>query len=359
MQQVSARTRAIATDTCLEPPHPWRLQPASCSWNEAAWEPWVGVFGVFGNLRFTFAGFGGNAAHVPRKPHVVVGFRRDVLHAPPTPGWDWCVLGAAMRYQMSVALFVSVACAGVGTVQASREVATPWRPNNVRDLHNEYYNIFKRGNRNAASHLWASFLLDRAPQLSEDTLRLMFGGFCAVSGSPVLPGDYSRYRMTLDTVTGSTIEGYTYFCCWPCVCDTQDFIRVDTRNVTTADGADVPMHFLVIGNPCTGNHDRIPWEAPEVVCNGQELSGATMSDHDFVIISMFFPIDAARADATDTLPHNHETAFRSHCEQRAQMGYNSGMGEIFRKVASIAPLQTRTHLGELCAVPGVVNPSTV
>ena len=33
---------------------------------------------------------------------------------------------------------------------------------NLYHIHREYGNIFKYGNRNAASHLWSSFLLDRA-----------------------------------------------------------------------------------------------------------------------------------------------------------------------------------------------------
>jgi hypothetical protein len=32
----------------------------------------------------------------------------------------------------------------------------------------------------------------------------------------------------------------------------------------------------------------------------------------------------------------HECEWQGHCEQRAKNGYNSGMGEIFRKVAGVA-----------------------
>ena len=119
----------------------------------------------------------------------------------------------------------------------------------VRDLHREYSNIFRHGNRNAASHLWASFLLDRASSMSTERFELMFSGFCAVSGSPVQPSDYTRYRLTLPLVAGGQRSGYMYYCCWPCVCDTQDFIRVDTKNVTTAAG-ERQYHFAVLGNPC-------------------------------------------------------------------------------------------------------------
>ena len=55
--------------------------------------------------------------------------------------------------------------------------------------------------------------------------------------------------MQLDTVNGTKIDGYTYFCCWPCVCDTQDLIRVDTKTIETQAGPKM-YHWLVIGNPC-------------------------------------------------------------------------------------------------------------
>ena len=70
-------------------------------------------------------------------------------------------------------------------------------------------------NRNAASHLWAAFLLDRAHMMTPERLELMFSGFCAVSGSPVRPSDYTRYRLTLPLVAGGNRSGYMYYCCAP------------------------------------------------------------------------------------------------------------------------------------------------
>jgi len=67
----------------------------------------------------------------------------------------------------------------------------------------------------------------------------------------VRPTDYTRYRLTLPRVgTGGFTTGFMYYCCWRCVCDTQDFIRIDTRNVTGRDGISQRRHFAVIGNPC-------------------------------------------------------------------------------------------------------------
>lgn len=46
----------------------------------------------------------------------------------------------------------------------------------VQDLHDEYYNIFRYGNRNAASHRWSTFLLDRSEQMTTDRLEMFFSG---------------------------------------------------------------------------------------------------------------------------------------------------------------------------------------
>merc|ERR1712037_913266 len=119
------------------------------------------------------------------------------------------------------------------------------------------------GNRNAASHLWSSFLLQRSQQMTPERLETLFTGFCAVSGSPVSPSPHSRYKMVLDRVDGRQVTGYTYYCYWPCVCDTQDFIRVDTLTVPTAHGPK-QYQFLVIGDPCLDPKGTIPYQAPEL-----------------------------------------------------------------------------------------------
>jgi len=277
------------------------------------------------------------------------------------------------------------------------QVATPWRAETVQDLWNEYRNIFRYGNRNAASHLWATFVLERSAQMSPQKLELMFSGFCAVSGSPVRPNDYNRYLLRLDTVTGKKRTGTMHYCCWPCVCDTQDFIRVDTKTVATADGPK-KYHFAVLGNPCDKAHKlneefvqpfglrktTLSQEAAEVRCIEGKLQGATLSDNGFPIIAMFFDLpnshelslarelafqksdnatqdgsivtmEGAAADESDQglarrfgppqpgrvrveagVQVQDEYEWKDMCTQRAQAGYNSGMGEIFRKVAEIS-----------------------
>eukprot|EP00440_Ansanella_granifera_P073971 gb/GFBE01080268.1/.p2 GENE.gb/GFBE01080268.1/~~gb/GFBE01080268.1/.p2 ORF type:complete len:313 (-),score=70.98 gb/GFBE01080268.1/:40-978(-) len=249
------------------------------------------------------------------------------------------------------------------------QVSEQWNGATVNDLFREYNNIFRHGNRNAASHLWVRFLLERSEQMTQERLEYMFSGFCAVSGSPVRPSDYNRYKLTLDHVDGSgKVSGFMHYCCWPCVCDTQDFIRVDTRNVTTSDGVSRSYNFAVIGNPCDYPEElqrpfadafgrgmsMLQRDAPEVRCGpGGELIGAPLSDHGYVIIAMFFkpPVSdqqlpaltgespqPGRISEVAGVKYQDEWEYAPMCEDRKQKGFNSGMGEIFRKVAAISPV---------------------
>merc|ERR1740133_794071 len=259
--------------------------------------------------------------------------------------------------RMSALLLLAVLC--WSSIASSLQVAKPWSGTTVQDLHREYSNIFKFGNRNAASHLWSTFLLERSEQLTAARLELMFSGFCAVSGLTVRPNDYNRYGLSLPNVGGGPPrQGYLHYCCWPCVCDTQDFIRVDTKTVQTRDGPRL-FHFAVLGNPC--DHEEklqepftqpfgqrrttLSREAAEVRCGPDgELLGATLSDHGFVIISMFFDLEQL---AEGGVLLQDESEYGPMCMDRAANGYNSGMGEIFRKVAAISPIAIPATMPEL------------
>ncbi|KAL9186736.1 hypothetical protein ACHAXT_010456 [Thalassiosira profunda] len=270
--------------------------------------------------------------------------------------------------------------------------ASPSYQATVRDLHNEYRNIFRHGNRNAASHRWATFLLERAPQMTPRRLSAFFEGFCAVSGSPVRPSDHNRYRLTLPRLGGGFATGYMHYCCWPCVCDTQDYIRVDTLNVTLADGVERTYRFAVIGNPCDrpeqlevpfvqpfdGRRTSLAVSAREVRCSDDgTMEGATVSDHGYIIIGMFFDaedarssehgvggtVEGAREDLADPTPgrmsatirvdesgrrrYQDEREYKLQCADRARNGYNSGMGEIFRKVCAVSPIADEALLGDV------------
>lgn len=289
----------------------------------------------------------------------------------------------------------------------------PWPPASAIDqpaiqvLFREYDFIFRHGNRNAASHLWSTFLLERAPQMSVERLQFFFTGFCAVSGSPVRPSDYNRFRLTLPLVTHEShaqqqkVTGFMHYCCWPCVCDTQDFIRVDTLTVTSHDGTPRQHYFTVIGNPCDhpeqleepfeqpfqysrGRPTTLLTAAPELKClEGGILKGASLSDHGYIIIGMFFDAvpassllmedanaleswevpnqvpgristtkvtigatatigdkEGSNSEPFKSILYQDERDWENQCVDRAESGYNSGMGEIFRRVSAISPIRT-------------------
>jgi len=173
------------------------------------------------------------------------------------------------------------------------------------------------------------------------------------------------------------VAGFMYYCCWPCVCDTQDFLKVDTTNITLS-GEERQVHVVVIGNPC--EHEEalhkpfvqpfygremttLARDAPEVRCGKDgTLLGASLSDHGYPIVSLFFeptlidPQSQAVATGGMGAPHpgristspsgthyNDEYEFQEMCTDRAANGYNSGMGEIFRKVAEISKIVPGTR----------------
>jgi len=212
-------------------------------------------------------------------------------------------------------------------------VGIPWNGKTLMDLRNEYSTIFPHHNRNAASHRWATFLLERAGNMEKSTFEHMFSGFCPVSGSPIgNPSLRTLWKMAIPLAGNQTkhITGGIHFCCWPCVCDTADFIRVDTKNVTMRDGT-FKFNFLVLGNPCAKDQGaHIPYQAPDATCFKEHLVKATYSDNGFVIIGLL-------QDLPKNVPQD-EIMVAGHCESRAENGYRSGMGTIFREVAGINPI---------------------
>jgi len=232
----------------------------------------------------------------------------------------------------------------------------------VRNVHASYANIFTTGNRNAASHKWVSHVLAQGAH-KDDTSEMMTA-FCAVSGSPVRPSDYSRYLLRLPVAGDenlSKIAGFMYYCCWPCVCDTEDFLSVDTL---TVDGEE-PTYFAAMADPCSdpsklhepfrqpfgGRTTTLARDAPEVSCDDDgKLVGATYTDHGLIAIGGFWPVaddelvDEHRVSAPQPgrvsstrsgVSFQDEREYDDMCYERELNGHDSGMGEIFRRVAAI------------------------
>merc|ERR1719336_1532244 len=95
-------------------------------------------------------------------------------------------------------------------------VSISWSGKTIMDLRQEYYNIFPNRNRNAASHRWATFIIERAGNMDLETFEHLFSGFCPVSGSPIgQPGPRTLWKMTLPHAHDWTpITGGIHFCCW-------------------------------------------------------------------------------------------------------------------------------------------------
>merc|ERR1712156_172888 len=201
----------------------------------------------------------------------------------------------------------------------------------VNELHGKYYEIFSRAhNRNAASHLWASYILDRSTTFSASEIRELFGGFCPISGSPVRPSNrnlWTNIQFKKASNPSQTESGNVHVCCWPCVCDLQEFVKTDTLDVDTKYGR-TSFDVLVIGDPCV-HPERIPSRAPEVYCQNGKLAGATRSTNDHIVIGML---------QTEENSRNQASRISNRCSRRKNQGYRSGMGTIFVEVASINPI---------------------
>jgi len=240
----------------------------------------------------------------------------------------------------------------------------------INDMHNSYGTIFKTGNRNAASHLWASWILDQAADLQPFEIENLFGGFCPISGSTVSPGDANRWEYTLPMLSGEQVTGIVHHCCSPCVCDTQDFLKVDTKTITTAAG-NAQYTFLVYGDPCFNaaklqepyaspfgrGMETLSSSAPEIQCSpAGKLIGAHRSDREAIIVGMLARSTAKRAQSSA------EAGMQAFCSERSAQGFNSGMGVIFRKAALIHPLLA---LAQPPTIPscmhekGLVHPSRI
>jgi len=207
---------------------------------------------------------------------------------------------------------------------------------------NQYDAIFKTGNRNAASHLWSTYLFQRSKCVSSKQFETLSKAYCAISGSPVQPTEETCYASQHKSVaSGTMVSGQERHCCPPCYCDAQDWVAIDTKTVTFKDGASAALSFMVIGNPCATNQnpftEDLKKSAPELACDGNHLKGATLSDNNHVIIGMYFTGSNASEECMySSGPMKAELT--QMCQQRHANPTQGGMGEIFINLAKINPV---------------------
>jgi len=213
-------------------------------------------------------------------------------------------------------------------------------PLTVDSLHQAYESIFfPSQNRNAASHLWVKYVLERSKKLTKDDLLHVFGGFCPVSGSPVTPSERNLFTgLKVKRVSSDVFDSVNvHVCCFPCMCDIQEFTKTDELTVkvkSDVDGEIVDHIFqvLVIGDPCSKPED-IPRDAPAVKCEDGQLKDAVLSDNGHVVIGMTQP---ENEDTKDGYP---AAGLKNRCDVRRENGYEGGMGTIFLRIASISPIE--------------------
>ena len=130
-----------------------------------------------------------------------------------------------------------------------------------------------------------------------------------------------------------------------------------------------PSRHKPFVQPFDGRSTTLARDAAEVRCTEDgELEGATLSDHGYPIINMFFDAEVVtvagdeenngsaasamvtaqpsgrgapqpgRMSTSRGKTFQSEYEYESMCKSRADAGYNSGMGEIFRRVAMISPV---------------------
>lgn len=203
----------------------------------------------------------------------------------------------------------------------------------IKQLHDKYNEIFARTqNRNAASHLWATYIIKRSASMTRGEILNLFSGFCPVSGSPVIPTERPEFRVPVQKAGSpqETVMGDIYFCCTPCVCDTMEFVRTDQVDLNTTSGVET-FNALVIGDPC-GHPEKIPKDASELSCGSDgKLVGASLSNKGHVVIGLMQEGQPREAP-------NQVDGLKEGCEKRKKSGYPGGMGTIFANLTSINPI---------------------
>lgn len=200
---------------------------------------------------------------------------------------------------------------------------------NRNELFDQYSCLFHpTNNRNTASHIWVNHLAHHSSMLSKDEFIEQARGFCAVSGSPI--SGSNEFVQDLTTTFGNTSRVSMNHCCWPCACDIkdaneQDKLHIHESTIPTAEGA-LDINFIVMDDPCKSSK-TIPHEAPAVECSGDTLLNA---------VHLQTPLGSKVAIGFAFQTEDEVNYPVEDCHTRANRGYQSGMGKIFRDLLSLS-----------------------
>ena len=82
---------------------------------------------------------------------------------------------------------------------------------------------------------------------TKEEISKLFASFCPVSGSIVRPSTYSKWHNLKVRKATNNVEGLAsvHVCCWPCVCDIQQFVKTDNMWIYTKNGWIYPKMYVI------------------------------------------------------------------------------------------------------------------
>ena len=197
------------------------------------------------------------------------------------------------------------------------------------ELFSQYSCLFSpSNNRNSASHIWANHILKNANHMTNSEFIDQANSFCSVSGSSIRGAH--EFIQELTTTTGEKSSFAINHCCWPCACDIQDAnledkLHIHRSKINTSQDT-LNVNYIVIDDPCK-DPQRIPQEAPAIVCNENKLQNA-------------FHIETNKGSkvvigfASDTV--SNSSIPQERCRMRKNNNHSGGMGRIFRNLINIS-----------------------
>ena len=201
-----------------------------------------------------------------------------------------------------------------------------------KTLQNNWGDLFKDGNRNAAGSIFFKWILDKCVNYNEflEYNKL----YCAVSGSLISPGSKPS-NIIMKDMNGTKIYGQYYKCCWPCLCDIMKYARViKMKHKFKNEENDKEFYVITIENPC--NKNNFPDEVTkEYFCKGNQINEE--KNHIIngrLVIGLLHNGKIATENEIDSV--NNDKITGKLCQQRNEMAIEKleyGMGDIFIKMA--------------------------